>query len=834
MPSTQHNMWAGTRWEIFIQDIRYALRTLCKSPGFAVTAILTLALGIGASAAVFTVVDSVVLKPLTYHDSGKLVVAWERVPAISAGALGPNPRHADAWRQRSTAFRGLTLFRHSSNGLSVGAGHPRVLGTVTSLPNLFDVLEVAPLLGRVFIPEDGVPGHDNVVILTYPVWQQVFNGDPGVIGKTVRIADVPREVIGVLPANFRFPSANALRPFGAAKPRGSAPEPAVFVPAVIDLAQFSWNGEYGNWVALGRLKDGVDLRRAEAQLNSIDAQLVQQVPDLGRFKAPAGALTASLQPMREAVVEESRSGLWLLMAAVTGLELIGCLNLANAQFGRALSRHREAAVRMALGAAKWRLVWNAMAENLLLATVGGALGVLLAAMGLNAFRRYSPVDLPRLSEVHLNVTVLCFSILLALISSVLSGLIPAIRLLRTDPQSSLQQNSSRSVGSRQSHRLSAWLIGLQVFGCTALLLLTGLFAKSLLYLLHQDKGFETDRVAVAEVRLPPRSYASDASRVAFDDAVLGNLRKITGVQSAGLISTMPLDGENWVDSAQRVDRPNQEAPLVNLRWASPQYFETMRAKLLAGRFLEERDRNLNSAILSEGEAKALWKDGNAVGGKIRIGAGTVFTVVGVVADSRNTSLKAAPVKMLWSHYKDQPPYTAFFVARGNQPAGSLVTAMRQAIWNYAPDIAIPRVKTMDAQLQDSLAMERFQTMVLVAFGVSALLLAMLGIYGVLSYSVAARRQEIGVRMALGASRGSIYALTFREAGGPVLSGLLAGLLVSVWSARAIRSLLYGVQVVDPAIMLIVTVLFLASAFSAALLPARRAASVEPMETLRSD
>jgi predicted permease len=827
-------MWGWTRFDIFLQDIRYALRTLSKSPGFAITAVLTLAIGIGASTAVFTVIDSVILKPLSYHDSGQLVVAWERVAPLSPDPVGPNPRHVDLWRKRSQAFGGLTLLRHSANGLALGTEHPRLAGTVTCLPNLFDILQVSPSLGRTFISEDGVPGHDHVVILTDALWRNLLGSDPAVIGKTVRIADVPRQVIGVLPAGFQFPNANALRAFAPARQAGAGvPQPAIFVPAVMDLDKFSWNGEYGNWVALGRLAPGVTIQQAETQLTSVEAQIAQEMPGSQRFSTP-GALKAFVQPMQDAVVGEAHTALWLLMAAVIGLELIACLNLANAQLGRALSRHREAAVRMALGAAKWRLVWNALAENLVLSVAGGALGVLFAAAGVKAFRLYSPVDLPRLSEVHLNGAVLLFTFALALLSSVISGLIPAFRLLRTDPQLALQQNNSRSLGSRQSHRVSAWLIGLQVFGCTALLLVTGLFSKSLLYLLHQDKGFETGHVAVAEVRLPPKTYDADESRVAFDDAVLRNLRATSGVQTAGLISAMPLDGENWIDSAQRVDQPEQKAPLINLRWASPGYFETLKARLIAGRFLEERDRNLNSAILSEAEAKALWNNDNPLGRQIRIGSGTIFTVVGIVADSHNTSLKTAPVKMVWGHYKDRPPYTTFFVVRGAQSADSLISSMRQAIWQHAPDITIARVKTMDAQLNDSLATERFQTMVLAAFGISALLLAMLGIYGVLSYSVVTRRQEIGVRMALGASRNSIYRLTFREAGAPVIAGLASGLFASILAARVIRNLLYGVQIVDPQVMFAVTGLFLGSAILAALLPARRAASVNPIDTLRAD
>ncbi len=360
------------------------------------------------------------------------------------------------------------------------------------------------------------------------------------------------------------------------------------------------------------------------------------------------------------------------------------------------------------------------------------------------------------------------------------------------------------MGSRENHALRGWLIGTQVFGCTALLLVTGLFTKSLLYLLNQESGspgFRPGRVALAEVRLPPATYDKDQSRVAFNDGVLSNLREISGVQSAGMTSAMPLQGESWIEIPRRMDRPNERGPQVNLRWASPGYFETMGAKLVAGRFLEERDREISGAVLSEGEAKAVWPNESPLGAKMQI-EGRVFTVVGVVADSRGTSLKTAPAKMVWVHYKDRPPYSVVFLAKGAQPADALVSGMRQAIWKYAPGITISRAKTMDAQLKDSLATERFQTMVLVAFGVSALLLAMLGIYGVLSYlsSDFASAAKIGVRMALGASRGSIYALTFREATWRVVLWLGLGLLFSFWAGRVVQKMLYGIRAVDVPVM----------------------------------
>lgn len=824
-------MWGWKLWETIFRELRYAARTLRKSPGFALTAFLTLALGIGASTAVFTVVDSVLLKPLAFHESGRLVACWERVRFLGNDPIGPNPRDADVWRQRATALSGLTFFQNAAMGLSLGAEHPRLASAVVTLPNLFAILEVHALVGRTFIPEEGVPGHDNVAVLTYPLWQELFHGDAGAIGATIRLGDVSRQVVGVLPANFHFPSGSALSSFRRADQSVSvAPDPDIFIPAALDITGFEWNGNYGNWIVLGRLNPGVTIEQASAQLNTIQAQIIAD-PAWPADRRP-GTLGASVQPMQEAIVGDSRTALWLLMAAVLGLMLIACLNLANAQLGRALTRSRESAVRTALGAARWRLIWSVLAENLLFAGLGGAAGILLAKAALSLFLRYTPVGLPRLSEIHLNLSVLLFSILLTFGASLLSALLPAVRLFTVDPQASLQLASGRSLGSRQNNRVRRWLIGLQVAGCTALLLVTGLFSKSLLHLLTEEKGFDTTEVAVAEVRLTPQSYGEKQSRVNFDDAVLVNLRAIPGVQSAAMVSAMPLGGESWIEPVQRVDKPDLESPLINFRWVGPGYFETTRQRLVAGRFFEERDRNLSSVMLSEGEAKVLWGNDDPLGGQVRI-EGRTFTVIGVVADSRNTSLKTPPARMAYVHYIDRPPFPTYFLVRAPR-AGGLLSAMREAIWKYDPEVTISRVKTLGAQLTDSLATERFETFVLLSFGAAALLLAMLGIYGVLSYSVVTRKQEIGVRMALGATRAKVYALTFAEAGTPVFAGVIAGLVASLLAGRAIQSLLYGTRAVDPPVILMVTVVFLFSAAAAAFLPARRAASVDPMEALRSE
>ncbi len=821
--------WGWSGIEEFAGDLRFGCRLLAKSPGFAITAFLTLALSIGASTAVFTLIDSVLLKPLDYLDSGQLVIAWERFSAMSPDPVGPNPRHADFWRTRATAFGMMTYVQQGKRGVSLGNEHPTLLGAVTAEPDLFQLLEVRAILGRTFDPGDGVAGRDHVAVITWDLWRSLFHGDPAVIGKTIRVADTLCQIIGVLPENFRFPNANALRPFRSGQNLSKVPEPAIFLPHSLDLTGIGWGGDFGNGVVLARLKPGVGIAQAQAQIGSIQTEVNRQSRRAG---GPVN-IDAFLQPMQEALVSRSRTALWFLMAAVSGLTLIACLNLANAQLGRAIYRQREAAVRSALGASRWRLIRVSLAENLLLAVIGGGAGVLLAVVALAFFRRSAPVDLPRLSEVHLNLSVLLFSFAATFGSCLLFGILPALKLGFTDPQAALQSGGARAAGDAHGSRLRAMLVGAEVFGCAALLVFTGLFSKSLLHLLREDKGFDTAHVTVAETDLPHEQYARNESRVAFDDAMLSALRGIPGVESAAMVSAMPLEGSSWIEDITRTDRPRQQTPLLNLRWASPGYFETLRERIVRGRSFEERDRNLHTMIVSEGLARAVWPDRDPIGAEAQV-EGRRYTIIGVVADTRSTSLKADPVNLAYTHYTDRPPFADFFVVRGKQSAAALIPAVRAAIWRYAPDMTIARVKTLDQQLSDSIAIERFQAQLLLGFGAAALALAMLGIYGVLSCSVAARTREIGIRMAMGATRGSICSLTFGSAAAPVLAGLAGGLCIAVWGGRLVRDLLFGVEPLDAPVILAVALVFLAAAAAAAGLPARRAASLDPMAALRTE
>lgn len=820
---------------MLLAEIKYTLRNLRKSPGFAVTAIATLALGIGASTAVFTVVDSVILKPLAYRDSGQLVVLWERVKFLASESTpytGANPRHEAFWKDHSSAYSDLCLLGIGTRGVSLSGDHPHLVGSIRAEPNFFNLLRVTPLLGRNFTPSDAIKGHDEVAILTYSLWQSMFHGDPSAIGKSIRVADAPYEIIGILPEDFQFPKRDILNSFPSRQTATTAPPVAIVTPLALDPNQYGWNGDYGNWIALGRLKPGISVQQAESELNVIQRQIVNQMPASERERDP-DALLGYVQPLQDAMVGSSRRGLWMLLAAVIGLMLIACVNLANAQLGRAVSREREAAVRSALGASRAQLLWSSLLESLVLSIIGGSAGILLAFNGLALFERYAPIDLPRMNEIHPNPSVLLFAIVVVAGSALLFGIMPAIKYLQADPQTALQQNSARTSGSRQASALRLALISLQVFGCTALLLITGLFVKSLATLLVTDRGFQTGNVVTAEVSLRAHAYEKDQQRITFDEGVLDKLHKLPGVTSAALVSSMPLEGESWIEGIFRPDRHLDHNPLWNLRWVSSEYFQVVRERLIAGRFFEERDRDTNNAVISEASAKAGWPGENPLGRQFKW-RDKLFTIVGVVADARTNSLKAPPTNMAYLPYRTLPPFATFFMVRSSENPQSLISGVRHAIWGQDPEITIARVKTMDSQVKDSLATERFETFTLVSFGIAALLLAMLGVYGILSYAVAGRTREIGVRMAMGANRQSIYLLTMTQAAIAVLLGLLAGWIASVMAGKLVEKLLYGVTATDWRVAISVAMLLLTCAAAAAFLPAHRAASIDPMQALRAE
>jgi predicted permease len=820
-----------------LQDLRYGLRQLRKSPSFTLTAILTLAFGIGATTALFSVVDGVLLKPLAYRDSGRLVVIWEKVRFLEKlfPYTGANPRHFDQWRKHSTSFEDLTILQQGSTGVGLTNDHPRLVGRILALPNLLDVLAVQPALGRNFLPEEAVKGREHVVILTDHLWQSLFNRDRGVIGKSLQIAGTPYQVVGVLPPNFYFPKANELAPVPLAR---QLPDNEILTPLAIDFNDFGLNSDYGNYVPLARLKPGISIAQAQENLNALDDILARQIPPGQLDGPPHGAFSTYIQPMKEVIVGKTSARLWLLMAAVLSVLLIACINLANAQLARLVSREREAAVRSALGASASRILQTALAEVLPLSLTGGILGVALAYFAVHRLAAYTQLAIPRTQTISVNLSVLAVSILITVGAVLIFGLLPALRLLRIRPLQALQTSRGCS-GTRRSGLLRRWLVGAQVFACTTLLLVAGLLAKSLLRLSTFDKGFSADHVLAADVYLQGNDFQQDKVRTAFDDGVLNKLRTLPGVQSVSLVSSMILEGSRWIDGVTPVDAPTQTSALANYRWISPSYFDTLRQPFVEGRPLNDhdmadRDRNASSnAVISETTAQAVWPGRNALGRQFLF-HNKPFTVVGIVADAHSNSLRDAPVNMVYLPFNNKPPYATYFLIRTTQEPQLLTEEIRKAIWSYNPNVTIARIHTLDSQISDSLAPEHLQTGIFAAFAAAALLLALLGIYGTLSYSVVARTQEVGIRMALGATRQSVYRLMLGTIVAPVAAGLVLGCITSLTIGKSLSALLYGTSPTDLSLILPILCIFAIAAVAATFVPCRRAAKIEPMEALRTE
>jgi predicted permease len=536
--------------------------------------------------------------------------------------------------------------------------------------------------------------------------------------------------------------------------------------------------------------------------------------------------------MKEVIVGKTSARLWLLLAAVLSVLLIACINLANAQLARLVSRDREAAVRSALGASASRILQSALAEVLLLAITGGTLGIALAFFAVHRLTAYTQLAIPRTQTISVNLTVLAVSIILTVGAASIFGLLPALRLLRIKPLQALQ-TARGSSGTRRSALLRRWLIGAQVFACTTLLLLAGLFAKSLLHLSTFDKGFSTGNVIAADVNLQGSDFKEDKVRTTFDDGVLDKLRALPGVRSVSLVSSMILEGGRWIDGVTPVDAPTHTESLANYRWISPSYFDTLRQPIVEGRPLDDRDRDASNAVISQTTAKAVWPNRSALGRQF-LYHDKPFTVVGIVADAHSNSLRDAPVNMVYLPFNNKPPYATYFFIRTTQDPQLLTSSIRSTIWSYNPNVTIARIHTLDSQISDSLAPEHLQTAIFVAFGAAALLLALLGIYGTLSYSVEARTQEVGLRMALGATRESVYRLMLATIVAPVIAGLALGCIANFAIGRSLASLLYGTTPTDPTVILPVISIFALAAVAATFVPCRRAAKIEPMQALRTE
>jgi predicted permease len=817
------------------RDIRYAVRQLRRSPGFALTAILTLALGIGAATSVFSVVDAVLLKPFAFRDPDRLVVMREVEDEAHSGrtSIPDNYRHFLRLKKAATTLEDAAIFQQAGLSVSPSGEHPRIVGAVTASPNLFQVLGEQPMLGRGFVDSDGLKGAENVVVLSYEGWQTFFAGDSKVIGQTLRIGGQATTVIGVLPSSLRFPQI-ALAPKIAFQE--AARDALLFQPMVPSERDLNTDSGNFNYKAIARLKPGVTLSQATAELDGLQKAytLSAHLPI---------HLGIAFTPLAKDVTSGISGALWLLFAAVGAVLLIACVNLANLQLARAVNAERETAVRAALGASRGQLVRSRLTESLVLAFAGGAAGTALSFGGVRLLLAMAPADIPRLDDVRVSLPVLMFSAGLSIAAAIVFGMLPALRSLSVAPQAALQANSTRAANTQESQSTRGLMVAAQVACTVVLLIVTSLALRSFSHLMRQNRGFDSSHVTLAQVDLFAPQYGdfsgTTTAKLIFTDRVLAALNRLPGVQSVALTSATPLTGETWVDTLNRPDHPipPAEQPPINVRFINQDYLPTMQIPLVAGRNIVTADRaNPYVALISERTAREAFSGEDPVGKKINPIApddNHPMTVIGVVADTRINGLKDAAA-MVYVPYWSFTPWTLSFLVRSSQPSDAMIPEMRRAIWQIDPQVAIPTLKSMDEQVSDSVAADRFQTIVLSGFGGAALLLALLGVYGVLAYSVSLRRQEFGIRIALGSGKSALIGLVLRQAAQPVLLGTGVGLAMALIALRWVRSLLYQTPVMDPLAVGSSVLLLLVAAAIAALVPARRAASTDPMRALRAE
>jgi putative ABC transport system permease protein len=810
-------VWSFLWLEQLLQDIRYGLRMLAKNPGFTVVAVLTLALGIGANTAIFSMVNSVLLRPLAYREAQQLCLVREIIPELTQTypTLPANLPNFRVWQRDCHSFAEVAIVT-STGAILTGYGEAENIYGGLASANLFGVLGIVPQLGRTFLPQEDTPGKDQVVMLTDSFWRNRFHGDPTIVGRSITLDGQPFQVVGILPASFRFPLRTDY-----------------FKPLGLDPGQFSPFEEF-DYTAIARLKPGTSVGQALAELNVIQARIAKDA------KHGVG-LRAEIIPLESAFVGTARRGLLLLLASVGAVLLIVCLNLANLLLVRVPVRLREAGIRTALGASRARLARQLLTESALLAILGGVLGVGLAYFGLRWLVAVAPANLPRLDEVHVDGRVLWFAVFISMLTGILFGALPAWRVAHAEPQQALKAGAATITEGRPARRLRESLIGFEVGVGTLLLIVAGLLTTSMVRLLGVDKGFSTEHVLAANITLPPWSYTKFAQKQEFYENVLARVRALPGVKSAGWISRLPLEGEEKVDNICVPGQltPRSQSPTANYRYVSPGYFESMGILLRRGRLIEPADRDRNVALISESVAKKVWPGENPLGKQFYPGSDekTLAEVIGVVADIRTVALDEPPLMMVYLPAGCARPWSGSYtslVVRAAVAPSALASAVRGAIQSVDSGVPIQHLQPMSEIVSESVGVRRFQMGLASLFGVFALLLAALGIYGVVSYSVARRRQELGIRMALGARGSDLRNLVLLQGMSPVLVGWAAGVLAALVAGGVIRSLLFGISAQDPLTITGVTVVVLVTAALACYIPARRAMKVDPMVALRCE
>jgi putative ABC transport system permease protein len=791
----------------------YAVRTLRRQPTFTLIALLTLALGIGANTAIFSVIKTVVLNPLPYDDPDRIAVVWEVNPEGSQERVSVPT--FDDWKTEVKSFESMAAFRQV-DFTHAGTGDPRNVRGVRATADLFHVLKADALLGRTFVPEESIVGADRVVVLSHGFWTRVLGGDRSLIGKTIQLDAVPFTVVGVMPPQFEFPT-------------GSGVE--VWTPLAFDPKDLHGQSRRArSLLVVGRLAGQASAAQAQQELTVLASRIATE------FKNSNEGWGARVLAAKEQLVASSRPALMVLMGAVGFLLLIVCANMANLLLARLSSRRREIAVRGALGASRWEVAMPILAESFVLSVSGGALGLLVAIGGLRLLATLPEGQLPRMGQVQLDSGVLLFTTAVSVAVALLFGVLPAIHASRADLRESMSESTGTTTGLYAS-RVLGGLVVIEVALALVLLVGAGLMTRSFAKLLQVSPGFEAGNLVAARVLLPTTKYRERPSLVRFYEDVIERLRRSPGVNAASAVSALPLQDVGAAGAlpftVEGQQPPKTEDPLADVRIVAPAYFETMKIQLLEGRFLDERDaeQGPQTSVINETMRRRYFPDRSPLG-QIIVNPHGKSEVVGVVADVRNQGLDREAKKQVYLPLRQSPTAGMALVARTDSDPAAFAGAIQRVIWEVDPEQPIYELSTMDQILARAVFLPRLSTTLLALFAFAALLLAALGIYGVLSYSVSQRTREIGLRMALGASGGNTVGMVVRNSLLLIAIGGGIGLVAAVVLARSMAGILYGIGPFDlPAFALAATVLVVAG-ITASLLPARRATRVDPMVALR--
>ena len=814
---TTRDMWGRSTLERSARDLKYVFRQMRRSPGFTLVAILTLALGLGATTAMFSIVNGVLLTPLKLPEPDRLYVAQTIVaPRFKANGPWPvNARHFHEWRTHGQSWEQIALI----DGLGVtltGTGEPQHIGGLAVSHNFLKTLGIRPALGRDFRPEEELPGNSNVVILSDSLWQSRFASAPSIVGQSILLDGVPNLVIGIMP-ELRLPNLG---------------NPMILRPLGFDVSQARAYGQY-NFYSVVRLKPGVQPQAAISEMNALIADLVRQ------FKIES---KPGLAPLLDQATAGVRPALWLLLGTVGAVLLIVCVNVGNLMLLRTGGRLREAGVRLALGASRQRLFGLALTEAVALVAIGGVLGLLLADAGIRTFAASAPVSLPRLDEVRIDWRVLLFASAAMALSTLICGFIPAWRLSKTAPLDALKAGSANVTELGRRLRLREAIVGLEVALSTVLLVVGGLLAVSFVRVIEADKGIDVARVVTQDFALTNSKY-TNPQRARFIHDALPQLASLPGVEAASVTNQAPLRGQNstcglrdpdHLPDPAHPDAASNFAGLANYQFVAPGFWKTMGIPTMSGRALDERDRGRRVAVVGERVARTLWPDQSPIGRHVMTcgsAESATLEVIGVVGDARAMAEQEPPLT-IYQPYWDIAMGGGSFVLRTKADPSTVTGALHKVLRSLDSDLPIAPAQTMVQVLDESVAPRRFEMYLAVAFAAAALVLASFGIYGIVSFTVARRTPEIGIRLALGAEPRQLVAMVLRQGLLPVVGGLTAGLIGALGIGRFLASQLFGVSPRDPLTISIVTMLLLVVAVGACLIPARRAIRIDPVRALR--